>query len=61
MFLINQMRSKKKFIILINTVTPYQLNFFEELKKKVDLKIIFYSRNYDNYKFNFKKKKIIFF
>ena len=51
------MRLKKKIIILLNTITPYQLNFFEELKKKVDLKIIFYSKNYDNYKFNFKKKK----
>ena len=55
------MRLKKKIIILLNTITPYQLNFFEELKKKVDLKIIFYSKNYDNYKFNFKKKKSHFF
>ena len=51
------MRSKKKIIILLNTITPYQLDFFEELKKKVELKIIFYSKNYNNYKFNFKKEK----
>ncbi len=51
------MRSKKKIIILLNTITPYQLNFFEELKKKVNLKIIFYSKNYANYNFFFKKKK----
>ena len=48
---------QKKIIILINTVTPYQIDFFESLKKKVNLKIIFYSKNYVNYKFNFKKKK----
>ncbi len=51
------MRSKKKIIVLINTVTPYQLNFFDQLIKQVDLKILFYSRKYKNYKFNFQKKK----
>ena len=51
------MSSKKKIIILINTVTPYQIDFFESLRQKVNLKVIFYNKNYKNYKFNFKKKK----
>ena len=54
--LINQMSSKKKIIILINTVTPYQIDFFESLRQKVNLKVIFYNKNYKNYKFNFKKR-----
>ena len=49
--------TQKKIIILINTITPYQLDFFESLKKKINLKIIFYSKNYINYNFKFKKKK----
>ena len=51
------MRTKKKIVVIINTVTPYQIDFFENLKKKTDLKVFFYSRNYTNYKFNFKEKK----
>lgn len=50
------MSSKKKIILLINTVTPYQIDFFESLRKKVNLKVIFYDKKYKNYKFNFKKK-----
>ena len=47
--LINQMSSKKKIIILINTVTPYQIDFFESLRQKVNLKVIFYNKNYKKF------------
>ena len=51
------MTLRKKVIFLINTVTPYQIDFFEKLSNYVDLSVIFYSKNYQNYNFNFKKKK----
>ena len=55
------MTLRKKAIFLINTVTPYQIDFFEKLSNYVDLSVIFYSKNYQNYNFNFKKKKNHFF
>lgn len=55
------MTLRKKVIFLINTVTPYQIDFFEKLSNYVDLSVIFYSKNYQNYNFNFKKKKNHFF
>ena len=56
------MKKKKfKLVFLINTVTSYQLDFFNELKKYCKVKVIFYSKNYKNYNFSFKKKKIFFF
>ena len=55
------MISQKKILFIINTVTPYQLDFFNKLSKYVNLRVIFHSKNYVNYKFNFKKKKTIFF
>ena len=56
------MKKKKfKIIFLINTVTSYQLDFFNELKKYCNIKVIFYSKNYKNYNFSFKKNKMFFF
>ncbi len=55
------MTLRKKVIFIINTVTPYQIDFFEKLANYVDLNVIFYSKNYQNYNFNFKKKKNHFF
>ncbi len=51
----------KKILIIINTITPYQLNFFDELNRKVKLNVIFHSKNYTNYDFNFKQKDYHFF
>ena len=55
------MTLRKKVIFIINTVTPYQIDFFEKLANYVDLNVIFYNKNYKNYNFNFKKKKNHFF
>ena len=55
------MTLRKKVIFIINTVTPYQIDFFEKLANYVDLNVIFYNKNYQNYNFNFKKKKNHFF
>lgn len=51
----------KKILIIINTITPYQLNFFEELNRKVKINVIFHSKNYTNYDFNFEQKDYHFF
>jgi len=50
------MRTKKKIVIIINTVTPYQIDFFENLNSKADIKVIFHSKNFKNYNFNFREK-----
>ena len=55
------MISQKKILFIINTVTPYQLDFFNKLGKYVNLRVIFHSKKYSNYKFNFKQKKNHFF
>jgi len=52
------MRTKKKIVIIINTVTPYQIDFFENLNSKADIKVIFHSKNFKNYNFNFREKVI---
>ena len=46
------MTSQKKILFVINTVSPYQLDFFNKLNKYVNLKLIFHIRNYVNYKLN---------
>ena len=51
----------KKILLIINTVTPYQLDFFDELNRKVKLNVIFHSKNYKNYDFNYKEKNYQFF
>ena len=50
-----------KILFIINTITPYQLDFFNELGRKTKLKVIFHSKNYTNYNFNFMQKKNHFF
>ncbi len=56
------MKNKKlKILFFINTPTSYQTDFFIELKKLCNLKIIFYSKYYKNYNFIIKKNKIFFF
>ena len=51
----------KKILIIINTITPYQLDFFDELNRRVKLNVIFHSKNYKNYNFNYKEKNYQFF
>ena len=55
------MISQKKILFIINTVTPYQLDFFNKLSKNVNLRVIFHSKDHVNYKFNFRKKNNHFF
>ena len=52
------MKSKKlKILFFINTITSYQLDFFNELNRFCYLKVIFYKKNYSNYNFHYRKKK----
>ena len=56
------MKNKKlKILFFINTPTSYLIDFFIELKKLCNLKIIFYSKYYKNYNFIIKKNKNFFF
>ena len=48
---------KKKIAFFINTVTSYTDEFFTELKKYFEIKVFFYSKNYQNYNFKIKKNK----
>ena len=40
-----------KILFLINTVTSYQNNFYNELSKREKIKVIVLSKNYKNYNF----------
>jgi glycosyltransferase involved in cell wall biosynthesis len=56
------MKNKKlKILFFINTPTSYQIDFFIELEKLCNLKIIFYSKYYKNYNFVLKNQKNFFF
>lgn len=54
-------KEKLKILFFINTPTSYQTDFFIELKKLCNLKIIFYSKHYENYNFKIKNNEIFFF
>lgn len=48
--------NKIKLIFIINTITNYQIDFFNFIKNFFSIKVLFYSREYKNYKFFYKKK-----
>jgi glycosyltransferase involved in cell wall biosynthesis len=48
--------NKIKLIFIINTVTNYQIDFFNFVKKFFSIKVLFYSREHKNYKFIYKKE-----
>lgn len=43
------MNTSKKVVFLTYIPSPYRINFFNELAKKVDLKVIFYKKSIENY------------
>ena len=53
------MTNKIRVVFIINTITHYQLSFFNILRKFVNIKVLFYSKNHKNYNFTYKKKKFI--
>ena len=47
------MKSNKiKLLFLINTVTEYTNNFYSELFKKYNIRVLVLNRNYKNYNFS---------
>jgi glycosyltransferase involved in cell wall biosynthesis len=55
------MINKIKVIFVINTITHYQLQFFNFLKKYLSIKILFQSKSHKNYNFSYKKNDPIYF
>jgi glycosyltransferase involved in cell wall biosynthesis len=55
------MRNKIKVVFVINTITHYQLQFFNFLRRFLDIRVLFYSKNHKNYKFFYQKKNFIYF
>jgi glycosyltransferase involved in cell wall biosynthesis len=55
------MRNKIKVVFVINTITHYQLQFFDSLKKFLNIIVLFHSKKYKNYQFSNPKKKFIYF
>ncbi len=45
-----------RIVFYINTVTSYQDNFYHELSKKIDIKVIVLSKKYKNYQFKINRK-----
>jgi len=50
-----------KILFFIDSPSNYQLNFFEDLKKKHDIFVIYKNKYSNNHKLKIKKKKWIFF
>ena len=50
-----------KLLFYINSPSNYQFDFFEELKKKHDIFVIYQNKYSDNFKLNIKKKSWFFF
>ncbi len=48
-------KNKKKILFLINTKTSYQNNFYSELSKKIDIKVIVLNKKFKNYNFKIKE------
>ena len=49
------MNKNKKNSLLINTKTSYQNNFYSELSKKIDIKVIVLNKKFKNYNFKIKE------
>ena len=50
-----------KVLFYINSPSSYQFDFFEELKKKHDIFVIYQNKYSDNFKLKIKKKDWVFF
>ena len=55
------MRNKIKVVFIINTITHYQLQFFNFLKRFLDIIVLFHSKNHINYEFSYQRKNFIYF
>ncbi len=55
------MRNKIKVVFVINTITHYQLQFFNFLKRFLDIRVLFHSKNHKNYEFSYQRKNFIYF
>jgi len=54
------MKKKIRLIFIINTITSYQMNFFNFIKRYFSIKVLFYSKKYKNYEFSYRKKNFFF-
>lgn len=55
------MKNKIKVVFVINTITHYQLQFFNFLKRFLDIRVLFHSKNHKNYEFSYQRKNFIYF
>lgn len=55
------MRNKIKVVFIINTITHYQLQFFNYLKRFLDIRVLFHSKSHKNYEFSYQRKNFIYF
>jgi glycosyltransferase involved in cell wall biosynthesis len=55
------MRNKIKVVFVISTITHYQLQFFNFLKRFLDIIVLFHSKNHKNYEFSYQRKNFIYF
>ena len=55
------MRNKIKVVFVINTITHYQLQFFNFLRRFLDIIVLFHSKNHKNYEFSSQRKNFIYF
>ena len=55
------MRNKIKVVFVINTITHYQLQFFNFLRRFLDIRVLFHSKNHKNYEFSSQRKNFIYF
>jgi glycosyltransferase involved in cell wall biosynthesis len=54
------MGNKIKVVFIINTITHYQLQFLNFLRKFLDIRVLFYSKNHKNYEFSYQRKNFIY-
>ena len=55
------MRNKIKVVFVINTITHYQLQFFNSLRRFLDIRVLFHSKSHKNYEFSYQRKNFIYF
>ena len=54
------MRNKIKVVFVINTITHYQLQFFNFLRRFLDIRVLFHSKNHKNYEFSYQRKNKVY-
>jgi glycosyltransferase involved in cell wall biosynthesis len=55
------MGNKIKVVFVINTITHYQLQFLNFLRRFLDIRVLFHSKNHKNYEFSYQRKNFIYF